>query len=90
MPSTAGYVVTPISPHTLGVRPVMLSSDRSLSIRISTGHELFDLSIDGQENVVLYSQDRVLIRKSDFNIKMFYLGDDNYFRTLREKLGWHI
>ncbi len=90
LPDTDAFVVTPISPHTLGVRPVVVNGDREIKLTVHSAHGAINLTIDGQENLCLRQNDTVTLRRSALKVRLYYLGDENFFYTLREKLGWRI
>lgn len=90
LPDTDAFVITPISPHTLGVRPVVAGADREIRLSTVSAHGSINLTIDGQENIVLEQADTVVLRRSRLRVKLYYLGDENFFHTLREKLGWRL
>ena len=88
-PNTPVMVVTPINPHTLTTRPLVLPSNKKLTIRSSKNSEHILFSYDG----IVEPHDRTLdieIKQSDFSIKIIQLPDQNYFETLRNKLMWGL
>ena len=87
MPKLKAIVVTPLSPHTLTLRPIVLPDDQILEIKfVDDDKEAF--AVDGQVSEYLSPKSRVLIKKSSFDIKMITFEDSNYFQTLRLKMGW--
>jgi NAD+ kinase len=87
-PRLEAFVLTPISPHTLTQRPVVLPGD--LRIEISTrgrGGEL-RLTVDGQTGVSLRDEDRVEIVRSEHPVSLVVSPFRNHFAILREKLRW--
>lgn len=87
-PTTEGFIITPICPHTLGVRPIIMDSNKELHLKVLTKDMEIDLTIDGQEKLCLKESDSITISKSKKSIQMYYFGDNNFYKTLREKLGW--
>ncbi len=89
MPRLKAIVVTPISPHTLTLRPIVLSQDRSIEIQFpeDSGEEIA-LAVDGQVTEYMDRKSRVFIQKAPFDIQMIDFEDSNYFHTLRRKMGW--
>jgi len=85
-PLMDGFILAPISPHSLTQRPIVLSSD----FRISVGVDNRDSSIivDGQEIIDLKRGERVKIGVSDDVVKIIRDKSYNYFDTLRNKLKW--
>ena len=91
IPTFGSIVVTPISPHTLTLRPIVFSDDHILTISFpNNGQEDMALAIDGQVNEYLNPTAKVEIQKSPFEINMITFKDSNYFSTLRNKLGWGV
>ena len=82
------FVISPISPHTLTVRPVVDTADRELEIIVQNPNEFTSVVLDGQPLCSLTPQHRVKIRKSDSQFRMVEVKGQTYYRTLRKKLGW--
>lgn len=89
MPKLSAIVVTPISPHTLTLRSIVLPDERTLEIVFSEKtQEEIALSVDGQICEYLDCQSKVYIQKAPHEIYMIDFEDTNYFQTLRTKMGW--
>lgn len=89
MPCLSAIVVTPICSHTLTLRPIVLSDDRSLEIQFpSVDGEGNTLAADGQISEFLHRDSKVFIQKAGYEIYMIDFEDSNYFQTLRRKLNW--
>jgi len=86
-PTLESFLVTPICPHTLTSRPIVIPDDFVLDIVVRKGDDVY-LTIDGQEGCALQVKDRVSIRKADFKTRFLHLYDRDYFRVLRTKLKW--
>ena len=87
MPKLKAIVVTPLSPHTLTLRPIVVPDDQILEIKFVDDDKVA-FAVDGQVSEYLSPGSRVLIKKSSFDIKMIKFEDSNYFQTLRLKMGW--
>ncbi len=81
-------VITPICPHTIGLRPIVLNSTKVLKVKLIGGEADTTLTIDGQENFYLKPNDVVLVKKSKKSVRIFDYGERKFFSVLREKLGW--
>ncbi len=81
-------VVQPISPHTLTVRPVVDSSDRVFEAVVENPNEGTTLVVDGRVVARLQSADCVRTERASCDFLTIELLNQNYYRTLREKLGW--
>jgi NAD+ kinase len=88
-PRIQALVVTPISPHTLAMRPLVLAADEEIEIELhrSAGGSAA-LSVDGQTVVELAAGDRVVVRRAPRALPLVVTADSNFFDTLRTKLGW--
>ena len=80
--------VTPICPHTLSSRPIVLPTNKEYKITFPMVESGARLSVDGQLEYRLKSSDTLLIRKADYEINMISFEDRDYFQTLRTKMGW--
>lgn len=90
-PKLNAFVLTPICPVSLSVRPITLPSDRQLTITIETmreQHESIALTLDGQTSFPLFYGDEIKIRKSSRLFYLIRMTGENYYRALRAKLGW--
>lgn len=88
-PRLSAIVLTPICPHTLTLRPIVFSDDRSLEIQFpDVNGEEIALAVDGQVIEYLNRHSKVFIQKAGFYIRMIDFEDTNYFQTLRLKMGW--
>ena len=82
------FVISPISPHTLTVRPVVDTADRVYEIVVSKPNDSTCAVLDGQVLSPLTSENRLRIQKADHVFQMIQVAGNSYYRTLREKLGW--
>ncbi|BAF69884.1 NAD(+)/NADH kinase [Nitratiruptor sp. SB155-2] len=87
-PFTEAIVFTPICPHSLTQRPLVLPSD--FEIKVTTKSKSALLVIDGQDMYEFTPEDIVLVRKAPVGAKLIHRVERNYFNVLREKLGWGI
>jgi len=88
MPGTPVMIVTPINPHTLTTRPLVLPNDKNLVIEVEDDPGLILFSSDGR--TYGHSLMRTTISKSGLTTKLVKLKDQNYFKTLRNKLMWGL
>lgn len=89
MPGSGNFAITPISPHNLNVRPIVISSSMVLELEVESRTDSYILSCDSK-NVTLPITTRLRITKAPFEINLIRLEDSSYFSTLREKLLWGI
>lgn len=81
-------VISPISPHTLTVRPVVDTADRIYEIIVSRPNESTCVVLDGQTLSELTTEHRVRIERADSVFRLVRVEGNSYYQTLREKLGW--
>jgi len=82
------FAVTPICPHTLSNRPLVMPSTRTIELLIKPTDLPVALTIDGQVYIELKTGDRVIVRKADVEFRIIQAARHSYYETLREKLGW--
>lgn len=81
-------IATPISPHTLAVRPLILSAAERITLEVLTPTEALILTVDGQESASLSPGDRLLIQRAPLPLRLVRFPGQTFFSTLRRKLRW--
>jgi len=81
-------VITPICPHTLSHRPIVVPDDAGIELRLKTPNEEVALTLDGQVGFPLEVGDRVKVTKSRTSFNIVQPANRNYFEVLRSKLRW--
>lgn len=89
-PSVECILATPICPHTLVVRPLVLPASAEISVSALTPTEGLILTVDGQDGAALLPGDRLLIRRAAARVRLVRFAGQNFFTTLRRKLHWAI
>jgi NAD+ kinase len=89
-PSVHSFVIVPICPSSLSLRPIVIPNDRQLKIIVQTKRvkERIGLTIDGQDTLELQYGDEIKIRKSSKWFSMIRITGGNYYKALRQKLSW--
>ena len=101
-PTLESFVMTPICPHALTNRPLVLPDDFILNVGIKKGKDVYSarkkgqpefsngvyLTIDGQVGIPLKAKDKVVIKKAGFKTRFILLKKRDYFQILRTKLSW--
>jgi NAD+ kinase len=87
-PDVDALVVTPICPHLLTLRPIVVRGDASISVRVEGVPDLALLTIDGQQAVELHRGDEVRCRRSTHTVKLVRMSESGFFEALRSKLSW--
>lgn len=88
-PELDALVLTPICPHTISVRPIVLNAQHEIQIQYLNNFEHpVELRTDGIDNCPIQSSEIIKIRKSEKTFKLVKLERHDYFSTLNSKLGW--
>ncbi len=87
VPDVAAICITPICPHMLTNRPVIVPGDAVIQLTLCSDSPTF-LTIDGQEGQQLEQDDRVICRRSQHTVNLIRPHGANFFDVLREKLKW--
>ena len=87
-PSMDAIVITPICPHTLSNRPLVVPDNAEIELVLKTAKEEVALTLDGQVGYSMEADDRVVIRKSRTSFNLVQPTNRNYFEVLRGKLRW--
>lgn len=88
-PKSESFVITAVSPHNLGTRPIVLSDDREITLQIEGRSKKYLISMDSRFETVDESV-KLKIKKEKFQVKLIQLSSQNYFNTLRQKLNWGV
>ena len=86
-PGTSNFIVTPIAPHNLNVRPLVISDDRVITLKIGDADPDFMMSLDSQ-SVIVGPETEIRVSKAGFQVGLVRFGANDYFDTLRGKLMW--
>lgn len=88
-PGSESFIITPIAPHNLTVRPLVLSDKGNIRLKLEGMKKTTKLSLDYRSvNRVFYED--ILIKKANFQINLVKLFNINYFSTLQKKLMWGV
>ncbi len=87
-PDVDAMVVTPICPHLLTLRPIVVRGDANLIVRTEVIPHVALLTVDGQRAVELQQGDEVRCRRSKYTVNLVRLADGGFFEALRNKLSW--
>jgi NAD+ kinase len=89
-PKTRAIVLSPISPHTLTMRPLVLSDDQRIRISFRSAHSTVQVNCDGQRVYYYEPPATIEIYKSSLPVKLIHTKSTNYFEILRRKLYWGL
>lgn len=82
------FSITPICPHTLTNRPLIISDDSIISVELMSESEDVYITVDGQVGMPMGCHDRVVVRKSDKMLSLVKSPFRSYFEILKKKLKW--
>lgn len=88
-PNTDSLVITPVSPHTLTARPIVISDKSDITFKIEGRQKKFMLSLDSRFETIDDSVD-LRIKRAPFKVKLLQPQNQSYFDTLRQKLNWGV
>jgi NAD+ kinase len=88
-PDSQNFVISPIAPHHLTVRPIVVPDHHSITLMVEGRGLHFLTSVDSQSEAIYFSV-LLKIRKASFNVKTIRLKDHSFFSTLRNKLMWGV
>jgi NAD+ kinase len=90
VPSVDCIIATPICPHTLAVRPLVVPSSSVLTVEVLSPSEELILTVDGQEGEALAPGDRLVVRRGEATVPLVRFTEQSFLNTLRRKLHWGI
>ncbi len=83
-----GFLITPICPHTMGMRPLIVPTDLSVEVRLHAAGLQAQLTADGQQTVRLTGGDRIRFGRAAVGIRFVKFPQSSFYRVLRHKLRW--
>lgn len=89
-PGADVIAISPISPHSLTIRPLVLASNKKIAIRVESQHTSIQINCDGQRVYSYTPPVDILVYKSSKKLRLVHTFSTNYFKILREKLFWGI
>jgi NAD+ kinase len=88
-PRSGNFVITPVSPHNLTVRPIVVADSSEISFKVEGRSKKFLVSLDSRIAIIDTSV-KLKIVKESFKVNLILLEGQHYFKTLREKLNWGL
>ena len=85
-PNIDAMLVTPICAHILSSRPLVVSGDDMIRVELNSSHSDIAITADGQETVKLGPKDVITIRKSPYKTRFVKLGNDSFYKVLKDRL----
>lgn len=88
-PRSGNFVITPVSPHNLTVRPIVVPDASEISFQVEGRSKKFLVSLDSRIATVDHTV-KLKVMKARFNVNLIQLEGHHYFKTLRQKLNWGL
>lgn len=89
IPDSENFIITPIAPHNLNVRPIIISNNKHISFKIMGRSDSVNISLDSR-NAMVPASIELSVKKADFRFNMVNLEGQHFFSTLRNKMMWGI
>ncbi|MDR1582213.1 MAG: NAD kinase [Prevotellaceae bacterium] len=89
LPDTQNFIITPIAPHNLNIRPIVISDTSKILVEVTTKKENAMLSVDNKM-FEISSGTKIIVKKSQSVLNFIKLKNYNFFKTLHTKLNWGI
>jgi NAD+ kinase len=87
-PSVDAHIITPVCPHLLTMRPLVVRGDARLKLTVTNSGDPNYLTVDGQEAIPIHVGDDLLCWRSEYKVKLLRMSPSNFFDVLRTKLKW--
>jgi NAD+ kinase len=88
-PESSSFVITPVAPHNLNVRPIIVPDDNIISFEIEGRTDHFICALDSRKELV-DKKVQLAVRRESFTISLVRLNENNFLQTLRNKLSWGL
>jgi NAD+ kinase len=88
-PESGSFVITPVAPHNLNVRPIIVPDDNIISFEVESRAEQIICALDSRREIVNKNVE-LAVRKESFGINLIRLNENNFLQTLRNKLTWGL
>ena len=84
-----GFVITPVAPHNLNVRPIVVPDNNIISFEVEGRADHFLCTMDSRKQIA-DKKVQLAVRKEKFSISLVRLNENNFLQTLRNKLSWGL
>ncbi|HKY97229.1 MAG TPA: NAD(+)/NADH kinase [Gemmatimonadaceae bacterium] len=88
VPTVESILITPISAHSLGVRPLVVSPDAEVVVDTTQSSETLMVTVDGQVGTELVPGEKLIVRRAENPVRIIRLPGNSFFERMRAKLGW--
>jgi NAD+ kinase len=86
-PDSTSFIINPIAPHNLTARPIIVPDNAEIKVRVEGREDEFLVTLDSHSKS-LNDQTEIILKKCDFKIKLIQFPNQNFFKTIRQKLLW--
>jgi NAD+ kinase len=86
-PDSGSFVITPVAPHNLNIRPIVVPDNTIVSFELEGRTDGFICTLDSRHEIVS-KEVQIAIKKESFPIKLIRMNENNFLQTLRSKLSW--
>lgn len=87
VPQNRGMILTPIAPHSLTIRPIIMPDDWKIDLRVSSRYDAYMVSVDGR-SISLSTDLSLHIERAPYTVKVVQIGDNSFLKSLKTKLNW--
>lgn len=87
VPQNRGMILTPIAPHSLTIRPIIMPDDWKIDLRVSSRYDAYMVSVDGR-SISLSTDLSLHIERAPYTVKVVQIGDNSFLKSLKTKLHW--
>lgn len=88
-PESSSFVITPVAPHNLNVRPIVVPDNNIISFEVEGRADQFLCALDSRKEIV-DKKVQLAVRREDFTLSLVRLNENNFLQTLRNKLSWGL
>lgn len=88
-PHSGSFVITPVAPHNLNIRPIVVPDDTVISFEVEGRTDGFLCTLDSRREIVT-KEIQLAVRKEAFGVNLIRLNENNFLQTLRNKLSWGL
>jgi NAD+ kinase len=88
-PDSNNFIISPMAPHNLTIRPVIVPDHHAIRIEVESRDDSFLLTLDSRTEII-EGKVRILLKRADFTVRTLRIKDATFYNTLRNKLMWGV
>lgn len=89
MPGSHVFIITPIAPHNLNVRPLIIPEDKKITLKLEGRDDEFLVALDSRSEPIKIDEE-LTIERGEFHMNVVRTPNHSFFRTIRNKLNWGL